>query len=86
MGEEALLRGEPLPVTAVAAGPAVLLSVPRDAFLRAMAPHVAERRAAAAVFLAAHVAAFRGQPAEVTPSLSQSRAGNVPCVEQLHIL
>ena len=65
LGEDALLRGEPLPVTAVAAGTAVLLCVPRDAFLRAMAPHVAARRAAAAAFLTRHVAAFQGQRAQV---------------------
>jgi len=64
-------------VTATAAGVAVLLSVPRAAFLRAVAPHVAERRAAAAGFLRQMCSAFRGRPAEASP-LAAAHLGRVP--------
>lgn len=73
VGEAALLRGEPSPVTVIAAGSAVLLSVPRAAFLRAVVPHVAERRAAAAAFLVRHSPAFQGRHAEVLPSHCRRR-------------
>ena len=69
-------------MTATAAGVAVLLSVPRAAFLRAVAPHVAERRAAAAGFLRQMCSAFRGRPAEASP-LAAAHLGRVPRLKRV---